>query len=204
VLPWQEPDVIHIDWGSLRRSYAYLFPKKTFLSLGAGGFGIPSAKIKNYHAAFLATRWQKEEAPPFGAAGFLLPLRQKRRPIQKGRCLLLGDAAGLIDPFTGEGIFYAIRSAQLAATVLAEALRNGWNSLQPGQEVIDRELMPELECSALFREIFNLRPSCFHRKITTRDRWWNAMAQILRGEKTFLDVKKKLGPLGSLLLRLAR
>lgn len=204
VLPWQEPDVIHIDWGSLRRSYAYLFPKKNFLSLGAGGFGIPSAKIKNYHGAFLATRWQKEEAPPFSAAGFLLPLRQKRRPIQKGRCLLLGDAAGLIDPFTGEGIFYAIRSAQLVAPVLAEALRNGWNSLQPCQEVIDRELMPELECSALFREIFNLRPSYFHRKITTRDRWWNAMAQILRGEKTFLDVKNKLGPLGSLLLRMAR
>jgi hypothetical protein len=64
--------------------------------------------------------------------------------------------------------------------------------------------MPELECSALFREIFNLRPSYFHRKITTRDRWWNAMAQILRGEKTFLDVKNKLGPLGSLLLRMAR
>jgi geranylgeranyl reductase family protein len=195
--------VIQIDWGSLKRSYAYLFPKKNFLSLGAGGFGIPAAKIKNYHGAFLAIRWQKEVNPPFSAAGFLLPLRQKRRPIQKGRCLLLGDAAGLVDPFTGEGIYNAIRSAQLAAPVLAEALRNGWNSLQPGQEAIDRQLMPELECSALFREIFNLCPSYFHRKITTHDRWWNAMAQILRGEKTFLDLKKKLGPLGSLLLRWA-
>jgi len=76
MFPWQDLDVIQIDWGSLRKSYAYLFPKKNFLSLGAGGFDIPSAKIKNYHGAFLAIRYQKEEAPPFSAACFLLPLRQ--------------------------------------------------------------------------------------------------------------------------------
>lgn len=204
LFPWLEPDVIHIDWGSLKRSYAYLFPKKNFFSMGAGGFNIPPPKIKNYQRAFLTTKWRKEESLPFSAAGFFLPLRQKRRPIQKGRSLLLGDAAGLIDPFSGEGIFYAIRSAQIAAPLLAEALREQRDSLQLCQEAIDRELMPELECSRLFREIFNLRPSLFHRKIASSDRWWTALAKILRGEKTFLDVKKKLGPLGSLLLRMAR
>jgi len=204
LLPWPEPDVIHIDWGSLKRSFAYLFPKRNFLSLGAGGFGTPIAKIKNYHAAFLATRWQKEETAPFSAAAFLLPLRRKRGPIQKGRCLLLGDAAGLIDPFTGEGICSAIRSAQIAARVLAEALKDQGQSLPAYQEAIDRELMPQLECSRLFREIFNLRPSFFHQKIARSDRWWNALAQVLRGEKTFLDVKKKLGFLGTQLHRFSR
>lgn len=204
VLPWHEPDTIHIDWGSLRRTYAYLFPKKNSLSMGAGGIGVPAAKIKNYQRAFLVTRWQKEEDPPFSTAGFLLPIRQKRRPIQRGRCLLLGDAAGLIDPLTGEGIYYAIRSAQLAAPVLAEALKNGGNSLAPCQEVIDRDLMPELECALLVRKIFNLRPAYFHHKMATNDRWWNAMAKILRGERTFVDVKKKLGILGSVLLRIVR
>lgn len=204
VLPWHEPDTIHIDWGSLPRTYAYLFPKKNSLSMGAGGIGVPAAKIKNYQRAFVVTRWQKEEDPPFSTAGFLLPLRQKRRPIQQGRCLLLGDAAGLIDPLTGEGIYYAIRSAQLAAPVLAEALKNGWDSLAPCQEVIDRDLMPELECAVLVRELFNLRPAYFHHKMATNDRWWNAMAKILRGERTFVDVKKKLGLLGSVLLRIVR
>jgi geranylgeranyl reductase family protein len=204
VLPWHEPDTIHIDWGSLRGTYAYLFPKKNSLSMGAGGIGVPAAKIKKYQRAFLVTRWQKEQDPPFSTAGFLLPLRQKRRPIQKGRCLLLGDAAGLIDPLTGEGIYYAIRGAQLAAPALADALKSGGNSLAPCQQVIDRDLMPELECAVLVREIFNLRPSYFHHKMATSDRWWNAMAKILRGERTFVDVKKKLGLLGSLLLRIVR
>jgi geranylgeranyl reductase family protein len=204
IVPDWEPDLIHIDWGSIKRSYAYLFPKKYFLSMGAGGIDVPAAKIKNYQRAFLATRWQREQAFPFSAAGFMIPLRKNRNPIQKGRCLLLGDAAGLADPFSGEGILSAVRSAEVAASVLQEALKNRWDSLHPYQEAIDGDLMTELECSRFFREVFNLRPSYFHHKLASKDRWWNAMAKILRGEKTFVDVKKKMGLIGRVLLRWAR
>ncbi len=47
--------------------------------------------------------------------GFGLPIGSKKRPISGDRFLLLGDAASLIDPFTGEGIGNAIRSGRLAA-----------------------------------------------------------------------------------------
>ncbi|MGE5252671.1 MAG: NAD(P)/FAD-dependent oxidoreductase, partial [Planctomycetaceae bacterium] len=141
---------------------------------------------------------------PFSAAGFMIPLRKNRSPIHSGRCLLVGDAAGLADPFSGEGIFSAVRSAQIAASALQQAMKGRWDSLKPYQEFIDREMMPELECSRLFRELFNLRRFHYHRKIASKDRWWNAMAKIMRGERTFLDVKKKLGTVGSLLARMAR
>ena len=204
LLSEQEPDMIHIDWGSLKRGYAYLFPKNGLLSMGAGGSGLSSQKIKEYQRAFWAVRWQKEDAPPFSTAGFFLPLRRRRSPIHRGRCLLLGDAAGLVDPFTGEGIYSAVRSAQLAAPYLADFLKNGFASFQPVQEEIDRTLTPELECSRLFRELFMSWPSHFHRKLKTSDRWWNAMMGILRGERSNLDLKSKMGILGDLLLRLAR
>ncbi len=204
LLPEQEPDMIHVDWGSLKRGYAYLFPKNNLLSVSAGGFGVASQKIKDYQRAFWAVRWRKEDAPPFSAAGFFLPLRRRRTPIHRGRCLLLGDAAGLVDPFSGEGIFSAVRSAQLAAPYLADFLKNGFSSLQPIQEEIDRALTPELECSRLFRELFWRWPSYVHRKLNTGDRWWNAMARILRGEKSNLELKSKMGILGDLLLRMAR
>ena len=47
-------------------------------------------------------------------------------------------------------------------------------------------------------------PSHFHRKLKTSDRWWNAMMGILRGERSNLELKSKMGILGDLLLRLAR
>jgi len=204
MVPDWELDLIHLDWGSVSRSYAYMFPKKYFLSVGAGGVDIPAAKIKNYHRAFLATRAQKEGTLPYSAAGFMIPLRRKRSPIEKGRCILIGDAAGLADPFSGEGIFSAVRSAQIAASALQEALQDHRDSLKHYQEAVDRELTPELECARLFRELFNLRPFHYHRKIASQDRWWNAMSKIMRGEKTFLDVQKKLGPLGRLMAKMAR
>jgi geranylgeranyl reductase family protein len=204
LFPSMEGDTIHIDWGSLKRGYAYLFPKNNFLSMGAGGVGIPPAKIKNYQRAFLSAHWQKDETPPFSTAGFLLPLRKRRQPIHLGRCLLLGDAGGLVDPFSGEGLYSGILSAQVAAPLLAESLKSGYDSLTACQEAIDREMMPELECSRLFREIFHLYPAFVHRRIARSDRWWNAMGKILRGEKSNLDLKKKMGVLGTLLLKMAR
>lgn len=55
--------------------------------------------------------------------GMGLPLAGKRRPISGNRFLLVGDAAHLIDPFTGEGISHAMISGMHAADVAAEALR---------------------------------------------------------------------------------
>ncbi len=57
-----------------------------------------------------------EHAVPLdNVQGYGLPLGSKKRAISGERFLLLGDAAGLIDPFTGEGIANAIRSGRIAA-----------------------------------------------------------------------------------------
>lgn len=52
--------------------------------------------------------------------GFGLPLGSKKRKISGDRFLLTGDAAGLIDPFSGEGIANAIRSGRVAADHILE------------------------------------------------------------------------------------
>ncbi len=52
--------------------------------------------------------------------GFGLPLGSRRLPISSDRCILVGDAASLIDPFTGEGIGNAMVSGRLAAQLLME------------------------------------------------------------------------------------
>ena len=55
--------------------------------------------------------------------GFGLPLGKPKRKISGNRFLLLGDAAGLIDPFSGEGIGNAIRSGRVAATHIANCFK---------------------------------------------------------------------------------
>lgn len=47
------------------------------------------------------------------------------RSVPCGGLLLVGDAMGFIDPFTGEGIYLSLRSAQLAAGIIGEAFSSG-------------------------------------------------------------------------------
>ena len=57
----------------------------------------------------------KNATPLESIKGFGLPLGSKKKQLSGDRFLLLGDAANLIDPFTGEGIGNAIRSGRIAA-----------------------------------------------------------------------------------------
>jgi flavin-dependent dehydrogenase len=62
------------------------------------------------------------------------PLAHQSMPLSGPRCLLVGDAAGFLDPFTGEGIYAALRSAELATRrVLA-----GWTQKGPRPEELAR------------------------------------------------------------------
>ncbi|WP_438871396.1 NAD(P)/FAD-dependent oxidoreductase [Paractinoplanes lichenicola] len=56
---------------------------------------------------------------PTGMRGHHLPLSTRRPPAVRGRVLLAGDALSLINPFTGEGIFYAVLSGSLAGWAAA-------------------------------------------------------------------------------------
>lgn len=54
------------------------------------------------------------------------PLTQESRRVSGHRLLILGDAAGYVEPFTGEGIAWALRSAELAAPLVQRAIAEGW------------------------------------------------------------------------------
>jgi flavin-dependent dehydrogenase len=78
-----------------------------------------AARVK--HLPHLARRLAgARRVAPLAALG---PLAYRVAPPREGGVLFVGDAAGFYDPFTGEGIFTALRSAELAAQTLADALR---------------------------------------------------------------------------------
>ena len=62
--------------------------------------------------------------------GFGLPLGSKKRQLSGERFILIGDAASLIDPITGEGVGNAIRSGRFAAEQITTSLESGDYSAQ--------------------------------------------------------------------------
>jgi flavin-dependent dehydrogenase len=73
--------------------------------------------------------------------------------------LVVGDAAGSVNPFNGEGIDYAYETARMAAQVLTEAIRNNDpTALQLYQTLIDDEFGQYFKVARLFARIIG-RPS---------------------------------------------
>jgi len=64
-------------------------------------------------------------APPV----MLGPLAVDARPVTLDGLLLAGDAAGFIDPMTGDGLRFAIRGAELTALAATDALAHGWDGV---------------------------------------------------------------------------
>lgn len=109
------------DVGLVPYGYAWVFPKATHLSVGVltgrrGPINLHRHLEEYLGAIGLVPRSVERH-------GFVIPIRPRGGPLSRGRVLLTGDAAGLADPLTAEGISLAARSGQLAA----DAIHRAWN-----------------------------------------------------------------------------
>jgi len=170
-----------LDLGHVRGGYGWVFPKKDHLSVGVGsplqqarrlksGYQqvLKSHNLNDYTASRIRSHW--------------LPVRRKGMAIQSGRCLLLGDAAGLVDPVTGEGIYNAVGSAQVAALVIEDYLKGSRTDLQEYEAVVDKQIMPELKAARALARGFAWFPGLVFDAVESSDRLWNACCRLLRGE----------------------
>jgi geranylgeranyl reductase family protein len=129
--PLLRPDLLHLDYGVLRRGYGWVFPKADHLNIGAGVF---HGRVRDVRRDTGARARIRAAIDAYAAAlgvdpARLTGLRAHAHPLpfwdgpeslhsHDGRVLLVGDAAGLINPLFGDGLFHAIRSGRLAAEAL--------------------------------------------------------------------------------------
>lgn len=187
------PDTLHVDWGSNGDGYAWIFPKRDHLSVGVKGTFAAGGDLMKYYWAFVRRRGESGELGEQKCVGHPLPMRLGQEPIQRQRALVVGDAAGLIDAFSGEGIFYAIRSGQLAACSILQSMHGRPVDLSSYEAAVNQHIMPELRAAYYLLQIFRLSPMFFHKLIRDHPHAWMTLCDILRGEVTFAGVKRKLG-----------
>jgi geranylgeranyl reductase family protein len=120
-------DLLELYFTNIAYGYGWVFPKRSGVSVGIGG---SLAQIENPRQIFddfcktvSDLKGIKIEAGTLGA--HLEPAGGFNYKVVSDRTLLVGDAAGFADPFTGEGIYYAIKSGQIAADTAKEALKRG-------------------------------------------------------------------------------
>lgn len=206
-------ETVFLDWGTFPGGYGWVFPKSDHFSIGVGGPASLADPMVPYYRQFvlylknyvdLDTGYGKMEylhkVPPFLSdrkveqriQAWPIPVRVKKSRFHRGRILVAGDAAGLTDPLTGEGIYYAVKSGQLAAGACMNHLLSGVSLDKYSQEVND-ELMEELLEANRIKYLFNTVPLKIHCLVRDNQRVWYAFGKILRGERWYADVKKGFG-----------
>lgn len=112
---------IEIYYGDFRNGYGWIFPCKDSVAVGVGSLakGISERDILTQYDRFLAgvlsaNSMCRKLAGAYLPSGTSVVLGA---PQYENLCLI-GDAAGLIDPFTGEGIYYALLSAKAAVEAI--------------------------------------------------------------------------------------
>jgi len=96
--------------------------------------------------------------------GWGLPLGSKKRSLSGNRFLLSGDAASLIDPFTGEGIGNAMVSGLVAARTIKKAVDNNNYSagfLKQYDDELYKKLWTELKLSH-YLQLLTSKPRLFN------------------------------------------
>ncbi len=114
-------NAIDIHYGITKFGYGWVFPKENYFSVGLGGI-LPH--MKNSRAIFMAFIKELGFSTNVHTQTHLIPAGGHEREVCSDRIILVGDAAGFVDPFYGEGIKYAFISAKLAAERVVESYEN--------------------------------------------------------------------------------
>ena len=192
-------ETVFLDWGTLPGGYVWMFPKSDHLSIGVGGPATLSNQMMPYYDKFM----RMVNGEPFQKSKIVnrkpkiqswpLPVRRKKGPFHNGRVVVAGDAAGLTDPMTGEGIWYAVKSGRMAAAACRSFLDGDTGALEGYSKEVNATLMEELLEANRIKDIFNAVPLKIHRLVRDNDRVWRAFCKILRGERQYTDVKGGFG-----------
>jgi geranylgeranyl reductase family protein len=117
-----EREGIDIQFLPELEGYIWVFPRCGHLSVGICGKGEPASSLRKRLETYMAEKNLAIKGSTFYS--HLLPCLAtpawKSNRVAGDGWLAVGDAAGLVDPITGEGLYYALRSAELAAKTLIE------------------------------------------------------------------------------------
>ena len=152
---FSDPDIlkkfkgsVHFDFGVIPAGYGWIFPKGDHLSTGVLTLRKKIKDMQGYYTSYLERKGFRSGYKIKSLRGHLIPYGTGRKNNLAGPCsLLVGDAAGLSDPITGEGIYYALREAQIAAQVISGFFKKDYPSLERYNHKMRAEFTRDMVCA---------------------------------------------------------
>ncbi|MDH2442424.1 geranylgeranyl reductase family protein [Amnibacterium sp. CER49] len=177
---------VHLDWGAAPGTYGWVFPKADRLTVGVMERKGDGGATRRYLDRFVH-ELGLGGLPVERSSGHLTRWREPGSPVRRGRVLVAGDAAGLLEPWTREGISFALRSGRAAGEAAAAGARNGVARLEQYAQMVRVELEPEQRGGALLLRLFERHPLLVHLALTRTGRGADAFVRVCRGGLSIPD-----------------
>jgi geranylgeranyl reductase family protein len=169
-----------VELGDIPGGYGWVFPKGDHVNVGVGTWESYGSRIRDFLSEICAAHGV-EPAELAHLRGHRLPLRRPGSPIAAERSLLVGDAAGLIDPVSGDGMYECFVSAALASAAIADLLSGRAATLAPYTHAVDAALGPLHRASWTLKRALDRWPVASWHIARTSLLWWS-VERLLLGE----------------------
>jgi len=163
-----------LELANVPGGYGWVFPKGDHVNVGVGGWEREGPRLREHLARF-CREYDIPESSLEDVRGYRLPLVHPRARLAKGRVALLGDAAGLVDPLSGDGIYEAFLSARLAT----EAVLTG--DLEGYDRELRRTLSSQLAAAWGAKVALDRFPRLTYAVVRTPF-LWNAVESLIGGD----------------------
>jgi len=176
------------DFGGMPKGYGWIFPKRDHLNVGIySPFGGTALRqhLNEFIDRYPALRHRRR----IQYRGYAIPLRNEAQIFERGPVVLLGDAAGLVESVFGEGIYFALKSAALAAQAEL-AGDTGANSVRYTQ-LLRQELLPELRAASLLAKALYTFQEFAFRHAVCNDRVNQFFAGLIAGDTGYRECLRK-------------
>jgi geranylgeranyl reductase family protein len=180
---------IVLDLGVVAGGYGWVFPKEGRLSIGLAGLQERHRHPRSVYQDFVKTEPTLTGLTVPEGLGHPIPLyggeSTERMPLTTKRAVLVGDAAHLVDPVLGEGIYYAMESGRMAARSISDWMGKKTTDLRSYDERIAEDMYPEFRVAARMAWTLYTFPQMAHRTLRRRLELLHLYADVLKGRETY-------------------
>jgi flavin-dependent dehydrogenase len=168
-----------LDWGPVPGSYGWVFPKGESLTVGVIGARSDGESMRAYYVSFI-DRLGLDRTTATHDGGHQTRVRAPGSPLRRGQVLVAGDAAGLLDPWTREGISFALRSGRLAGLAAVADVTSY-------EDRVEAELGPEMQAGRRALRAFAKHPGVVHSVMRWLPGMWPLFVELVSGRTTMAE-----------------
>jgi len=169
-----------LELGNVPGGYGWGFPKGDHVNFGVGGWESEGPRLRE-HLARLCSEHGVDAGDLTDVRGYRLPMRRPEALPAHGRIALIGDAAGLVDPLSGDGMYEAFVSARIAAVHTLRLLAGESDTFDAYAEEVVRTLGPNAAASWSAKVALDRFPRAVF-AVVSLPPFWRMLERLVRGD----------------------